>query len=648
MVATHPSNDQLRAFAQGRLSGDSLLEMEAHISRCSACCAKLANIPDDTLVCRLRAGATLHATPAQTQIPPVPASIVSGTTADLVMPEELRNHPRYQVVRRLGEGGMGVVFQAVHRMMERDVALKVINSSLISHPGAVERFQMEVKAAAKLQHPNIVVAHDAEQVGSLHFLVMEYVEGVSLDRLVEKRGPLPIEQACHFIRQAAQGLQHAHEKGMVHRDIKPQNLMVTRKGQVKILDFGLARFLQGPLDSEAGPKKPLTMMGTVLGTPDYIAPEQVSDSRTVDTRADIYSLGCTFYFLLTGSVPFPGGTSLRKALAHVDTMPLPVRSLRKDVPPELLPVLDRMMAKRPEDRQQTPAEVVREITEAMRHAATKVADTEVGLDVEQPATATRERRRGRKKATGRVGLIVGLVAGMLCLGLLGGWLLWAAFGPPSKGTEPTSPNTLAEGKQPKQKNGEAKQPKTPEPLKAAEPPRVLLVLPNQDFWLPDYENARRGLEGAGAKVIIAAPYGGTALSSDKTKKVPIDVVLASAKADDYAAVYCSGGTNVAQLAQGKEQGTRLFKEMHAQKKPIAAVCGGPFMLVGTNLLQNGKFVFFPELPQLREEFSRHKLHPAFDGPDIVEHNGIMTGRRDTHAKELARLLVERVKTQKRN
>ena len=207
---------------------------------------------------------------------------------------------------------MGAVYRAEHRLMDRPVALKVIRGDLLGNEAMVERFRREVKSAARLaSHPNIVAAYDAEQAGETHMLVMEFIEGTDLARLVDRRGPLPVGEACEYARQAALGLQHAFEDGMVHRDIKPQNLMRTTRGQVKILDFGLARFAS-EVTSQAG----MTAEGMVLGSADYIAPEQIDDPHAADIRADLYSLGCTLYFLLSGRPPFPDGSLIQKLLAH--------------------------------------------------------------------------------------------------------------------------------------------------------------------------------------------------------------------------------------------------------------------------------------------------------------------------------------------
>jgi serine/threonine protein kinase len=260
----------------------------------------------------------------------------------------------YLLLDRLGEGGMGQVFKAQHRHMGRTVALKLMRKEKLSSPDAVARFFQEVQAAARLTHPNIVIAFDAGQAGNIHYFSMEYVDGPDLRRLVGERGPLPLTQACDFIRQAALGLQHAHEQGLVHRDIKPSNLLVAGGASpvVKILDMGLAR-LGGSFENERN----LTKMGQVLGTPDYLAPEQAIDARSVDIRADIYSLGCTLFFLLTGRTPFHAEALTELLLKH-QMEPAPrLRAHLPDAPQPLETLLERMLAKSPADRPKTPAEV---------------------------------------------------------------------------------------------------------------------------------------------------------------------------------------------------------------------------------------------------------------------------------------------------
>jgi len=264
----------------------------------------------------------------------------------------------YRLLDRLGEGGMGQVFKAHHMRMDRVVALKLIQKDHLSQPEAVKRFFREAQAAAQLSHPNIVLAHDAGQAGEVHFLAMEYVEGVDLARLVQQSGRLAIPLACEFIRQAALGLQHAFEKGVVHRDIKPGNLLATKTGTngaalVKILDFGLARF-----ESETGPKKTiLTQLGKVVGTVDYISPEQAENARKADIRSDIYSLGCSLFHLLTGQLAFPGESGVERLSARLVGKPESIRALRPEVPEGLEQVLGKMLERDPAKRFQTPAQV---------------------------------------------------------------------------------------------------------------------------------------------------------------------------------------------------------------------------------------------------------------------------------------------------
>ncbi len=349
-VLAHPRPDVLAAFGAGQLEETASAEIAAHLAQCSTCLSALEELPDDAFITRLRASS------GET---PEPRPDTASADEPVAVPPALADHPRYRVIGWLGAGGMGTVYKAEHRVMQRPVALKVIDPRLIDKPAAVERFHREVLAAARLTHPNIVTAHDADQAGATHFLVMEFIDGTNLTRLVSERGPLAVATACNYVRQAALGLQHAFEQGMVHRDIKPHNLVLTGAsgptgdlGTIKILDFGLARFV-----SENAPAEDVTEVGTLMGTPDYIAPEQANDCHGADIRADIYSLGCTLYFLLTGRPPFGGGTALEKLVAHLQRKPMPLTERRQDVPPELARVIERMMAKDPARRYQTPAEV---------------------------------------------------------------------------------------------------------------------------------------------------------------------------------------------------------------------------------------------------------------------------------------------------
>jgi len=259
---------------------------------------------------------------------------------------------KYKLLELLGSGGMGSVLLCEHVLMGRLVALKILPINA-NDPGAVERFYREARAVASLDHPNIVRAYDVDRNDKVHFLVMEYVEGISLHQLVKKHGPLDIRRAAHYIAQTAAGLEHAHQCGWVHRDIKPGNLLLNRQGVVKILDMGLARFFEERYELTKRYDE-----NAVIGTADYISPEQATTPHEVDIRSDIYSLGATFYFLLTGRAPFEEGTVAQKLLWHQVRKPPSIRSLRPDVPPEMEAVVEKMMAKSRRERFQTPKEVI--------------------------------------------------------------------------------------------------------------------------------------------------------------------------------------------------------------------------------------------------------------------------------------------------
>jgi serine/threonine-protein kinase len=273
---------------------------------------------------------------------------------------------QYRILDQIGRGGMGRVYKAEHLTMKRVVALKILTPDLMRTERARDLFLREIRAAAQLVHPNIVTAYDANEDDGRYYLVLEYVDGPNLDQLVRNQGPLPVGLACDYIKQAANGLQAAHALGMLHRDIKPANILVQRRGLqehspglIKISDFGLAR-LHSPDTSVEAPNHAGTILArenTVMGTPDFLSPEQARDLHETDIRSDLYSLGGTFYFLLTGRVPFPGGTVLEKLIRHGAEKPTPIQDLRPDVPPEVAAIAMRLMAKQPDERYATPEEL---------------------------------------------------------------------------------------------------------------------------------------------------------------------------------------------------------------------------------------------------------------------------------------------------
>jgi serine/threonine protein kinase len=321
-------------------------------------------------------------------------STAGNVATDRKATSEWPDVPGYQILAKLGQGGMGQVYKATQERLNRLVALKIIRrESLSQDPRAARRFQREAQAAAQLSHPNIIVIYDFNQSGHTYYIAMEYIEGVDLHQLVQDYGPLPMPLANDLILQTAQGLQHAHQAGMVHRDIKPSNLMVTlpkleggyrqttagetglstllQKSIVKILDMGTALLVHG-VDSDSAK---CTQQGALMGTPDYLAPEQAIDSHAVDIRADLYSLGCTFYYLLTGKPPFGQYPLMKKLMMHQSMLPQPVREFRQDVSPHIEMVVHRLLAKRPEDRFQTPAELIEALTTHQLHTATLSSPT---------------------------------------------------------------------------------------------------------------------------------------------------------------------------------------------------------------------------------------------------------------------------------
>jgi len=289
----------------------------------------------------------------------------------------------YRILDVLGEGGVATVYRAYHTNRKQVVALKTVRKELLANQEAVRQFQQETKTIASLSHPNIVQTLEADCINGTHFLAMEFIEGMDLNKMVRLSGPLPIAQACDYIRQAALGLQHAHERCLVHRDIKPANLFLVSPGQqggddpkktvqlggqIKILDWGLAD-MRLPAATGQQEAANTLMREETIGTADYLAPEQAVDATKVDIRADIYSLGCSFYYLLTGQPPFAGGSLMQKLLKHREAEPPPIQSKRADLPTGLWPILLKMLAKKPAERYRTPASVAAGLSSFARGGA---------------------------------------------------------------------------------------------------------------------------------------------------------------------------------------------------------------------------------------------------------------------------------------
>ncbi len=366
-----PSQETLLQYSLGTLPEEEWEALDRHLEGCPECQATMVTLDEagDTVIARLPLSASDEALLAEPQLQaalaaalaiPAPTAEGGSASAELPrggLPESLGE---YRLLEELGRGGMGRVYKALHTKLDRVVAVKVLSRGRVGDQQALVRFEREMKAVGRLAHPNIVQAHDAREIDGTPVLIMEYVDGLDLAQIVRRVGPLSVAAACELIRQTSLALQCAHEHGLVHRDIKPSNIMLARSGEVKLLDLGLARFYaEGPAGlSSAGEE--MTGTGQAMGTADYMAPEQASDSRTVDIRADLYSLGCTLYRLLSGRAPFSGpehrGT-LDKLNAQVHQQPPFIRRLVPDVPEGLAAILDRLLAKDPNDRFATPAEV---------------------------------------------------------------------------------------------------------------------------------------------------------------------------------------------------------------------------------------------------------------------------------------------------
>ncbi len=366
-----PDKETLFGYVVGTITEDVAEAVAQHLLACRACEQTIEALEglSDTVVSALRQAAPSDAyaeEPAcQEVLQQLQALRVGGPDIDHPLatasppPQPSRSHTRlgdYELLKKLGQGGMGTVYQAQHVRLKRVVALKVLPQNRLANTDAVARFEREIEAVGRLDHPHIVRALDAREVDGIRFLVMEHVDGLDLAEVVARCGPLSVADACEVTRQAALGLQCSEEHGLVHRDIKPSNLMLNAEGQIKVLDLGLAQFQEAePLDSQ------VTGIGQLMGTPDYISPEQALESHTVDIRTDIYSLGGTLYYLLAGQPPFSGSqydTPLKKVTGHLRDAVPPITGVRPDLPKPLVALLERMLAKNASQRVARPADVV--------------------------------------------------------------------------------------------------------------------------------------------------------------------------------------------------------------------------------------------------------------------------------------------------
>lgn len=279
----------------------------------------------------------------------------SNTSISGQIQEDLKKLGKYEIVRKIGAGGMGTVYLAQDTLLNRSVALKVLPKDRAENSILVRRFQSEARASAMLTHDNIVAVYDADKADGYLYIALEFIEGIDLSEWLRKRERIPVKRSIDIIKQVAAALQHAHDKNLVHRDIKPANIMITKQGEVKLADMGLARSVDESLDTT------ITRDGTTVGTVDYMSPEQAANSKSTDIRSDIYSLGCTWYHMLTGSPPFAEGSLTNKLAAHAKTPPPDPRDINPDISESVVAIIHRMMSKKKEDRYQTPAELLEDI-----------------------------------------------------------------------------------------------------------------------------------------------------------------------------------------------------------------------------------------------------------------------------------------------
>jgi formylglycine-generating enzyme required for sulfatase activity/tRNA A-37 threonylcarbamoyl transferase component Bud32 len=381
-----PTDAELRAWLQEPLDNEQDSVRTAHIDACAACQKRLEQIDEaeqrttaatasDDLLADLRRQPPpdeLEAEPecaraavlAETALCAPPAADETSRQPNASDTLALTQRGHYEILGVLGQGGMGVVYKARNRKMNRLVAIKVLPPLKSQAPEAIARFEREIKAVARLSHPNIVAAYDADEADGKHFLVLEFIDGLDLKSLVKAQGPLPVARAVDYVVQAGRGLCYAHEQGIVHRDIKPANLMLDQSGIVKVLDLGLAR-----LESRDADHTDLTASGLLMGTVDFLAPEQAAGSRAVDGRADIYSLGCSLYYFLTGRPLYDGHSLIQKVLAHRERPSPPLGDVCPACPASLERVFGKMVAKRPEQRYQTMAAVIADLEKVLAELA---------------------------------------------------------------------------------------------------------------------------------------------------------------------------------------------------------------------------------------------------------------------------------------
>lgn len=559
----HPNHQQLDAFLHGMLNQSQRLAVEKHVERCGRCADALESVAGDTLSNRLKHVATHF------------ENLVAAHSDDGI-PDELKNHARYEIIEKIGSGGMGEVYRARQTSMDRTVAIKVLRRHLFQNDRAVARFHNEVKVAARLNHPNIVHSYDAEVTSGLNILVMELVDGRKLSEVVSLENPMPTAIAAQVGFEIAEGLKYAHAQGMIHRDIKPQNVMLLPDHSVKITDFGLAKFV---LESTEDKQGSLTIEGETFGTPDYIAPEQIRDSSSADARSDIYSLGCTLYFMLTGRPPFLESSIGEKLAGHLEKAPDSLGQLRPDIPVGLVAAVERMMNKDSSQRFENHGQVMSVLApfakqvdqyasagEAGFAAAASIAET--SLDLEPPTQVFKGPNSGGRPF--RLGHRVVFGAFALVTLLMISGILPILLGVFSTDNQPV---------------------------------KIAMVVPSEEAWYPEIKAFQEFFNSKPGVVveIIAEKRGQVRFNRQfedaNLENGSIQKVLAEVLPEDFDGVVFTGSwngetpysTRYAFDERLNQEARQFMEAMLRDNKPVGSICTGTAVLAKAGILR-GKHV----------------------------------------------------------
>ena len=586
-----PTERELAEFLLGQLDADRQLVVEAYLNSCPAGSQRLEEISE-----RLQNKDTLS------------SRLLSLDTAALVqeskecIPKVLAEHPRYQVLGKLGSGGMGDVYQAMQPTMNREVAIKVLRPQWLDNKRALARFRQEIVVAGKLNHPNIVHSYDAEPAGGSFLLVMELVEGEKLSDYVLRQGRLETVAVCRIGIQIAKALKYAHAQGMIHRDVKPENVLVVKGQQVKVTDFGLSKLL-----TETPVKTGVTLDGELFGTPDYIAPEQIRNSQNADQRSDIYSLGCTLYFMLAGTAPFAKLSMGEKLAGHLEHTPPSLASWCPDTSPRLTRLVDSMMAKEPIDRPQEYDAIINTLVEIEKNP-----------DAAEKATIGRNLTR------------IGFVAGLVMTVVAAAWVA-------STGMSPFSTRV------------------------AARQLRVAIVMPSRNAFHPEVHQLVLKLrsEKNVALQFVSEQTGRVRFVHRSSRDaaphvVEVSQTLATLRPSEIDAAIFTGawdGSDAFDTAYAFDSAHQaiaksFLAEMVAQKKTLAAVCAGTSVLGRSEILKgrrvaNCRYLSAAEKSSYGANWTE-ELRSDRDAI-VVQDGNIITGGNVVNCVEIAEKVVASIR-----